>query len=121
MRMEQRVAKSIPTPKKELLVTYIAPPFVWGVLAIAIIYMVSVGYLMNYLKNAHRKIWTDLGSPSIILNNSIRNGLLTLGFMFGSKYRNLNDPKLNKIIWGTRALFFLCLALMLTAKWLGYR
>lgn len=101
--------------------TYIAPPFVWGVLAIAITYMASVGYLMNYLKNAHHKTWIDLGSPSIILNNSIRNGLLTFGFLFGSKYRTLNDQKLNKMIWGTRALFFLVLALMLTANWLGYK
>ncbi len=101
--------------------TYIAPPFVWEVLAIAITYMATVGYLMNYLKNAHRKTWIDLGSPSIILNNSIRNGLLTVGFLFGSKYRTLNDQKLNRMIWGARALFFFLLALMLTAKWLGYK
>jgi hypothetical protein len=101
--------------------TYVAPPFVWGVFAISVIYMASVGYLMRYLKNAHHETWTSLGSPSLILNNSIRNGFLSLRFLFGSKYRTLNDPKLTKLIWGTRALFFLCLALILTGKWLGYR
>lgn len=101
--------------------TYIAPPFVWGILAITIIYMAFFGYLLNYLKKVHRKTWIDLGSPSIILNNSIRNGFLSFGFLFGSKYRALNDQKLNKMIWGARALFFLVLALMLTAKWLGYK
>jgi len=100
---------------------YVAPPFVWGVLAVALIYMASVGYLMRYLKDAHHQTWLDLGSPSVFLNNSIRNGLLTFGFLFGGKYRTLNDQKLNRIIWGTRALFVLFVALMLIAKWLGYK
>ena len=100
---------------------YVAPPFVWGVFAIVVIYLASAGYLMHYLKTARHETWMNLGSPSIILNNSIWNGFLTLRFLFGSKYRALNDPKLAKLIWGIRALFFLCLALMLAAKWLGYR
>ena len=100
---------------------YIAPPFVWGILAVVVIYLAAVGYFMNYLKTAHREMWLELGSPSILLNNSIRNSFLTLIFLFGGKYRTLNDPKLARMIWGIRALFFLCVALIPTAKWLGFR
>jgi hypothetical protein len=103
------------------LMTYIAPPFIWSVFAVVVIYLAAIGYFMNYLKTVHRKTWLELGSPSIIFNNSIRTGFLTLGFLFGNKYRTLDDPKLAKLVWGIRSLFFVCIALMLTAKWLGYK
>jgi hypothetical protein len=98
------------------MTTYIAPPFIWAIAALILIYLAVVGYFMNYLKRAHREIWLGLGSPSIILNNSIGNGFLTLRFLFSGKYKTLNDPKLAYLVWGIRALLFLCLGLMWIAK-----
>jgi hypothetical protein len=61
---------------------YIAPPFVWCVFVVVVIYLALAGYLMNYLKQAHHETWLELGSPSIIRNNTPRNGPLVLGFIF---------------------------------------
>ena len=101
--------------------THVARPVVWGLFVAVGIYLVTVGYFMNYLKRTHYETWLGLGSPSIILNNSIRNGLLTLRFLLSAKYKALNDPKLATLVWGIRALFLLCLVLMLVANVRGYK
>lgn len=100
---------------------YTAPAFVWCVAALIGIYWATISYFMNYLKRVHRDTWLELGSPSPILNNSIRNGSLTLRFLFSGKYRALNDPKLAKLVWAIRGLLFLCIAGLFVAKWLGYK
>lgn len=101
--------------------TYTAPVFVWCVAALVGVYLATVGYFMKYLERVHRDTWLELGSPSIILNNSIQNGLLTLRFLFSGRYRTLNDPKLAKLVWGIRTLLLLCVAGIFVAKWLGYK
>jgi hypothetical protein len=90
---------------------YIAPPYFWGIAAITVFYLVVVGYFMNYLKRTHPVKWEELGRPSIMLNNSIRNGLATLGFIFGAKHRELHDPRVSLLVWAIRALLALILAL----------
>jgi hypothetical protein len=91
---------------------YVAPPIFLVMAAVVVVYLVMVGYLMNYLKRVHPAKWEELGSPSILLNNSIRNGLSTSGFIFGGKYRQLNDPRLGLIIWAVRALLTLVFTLL---------
>jgi|SRR6185437_5371697 len=95
---------------------YVAPPYVWAIGATILIYLATAGYLMNYLKRIHPDTWIQLGSLSIILNNSIRNGFLTLGFIFGRRYRLLNDIRLSRIIWAVRGLFVFCFLLIAAEK-----
>jgi predicted RND superfamily exporter protein len=93
--------------------TYIAPWPVWCLFALVLIYLAVVGAFMNYLKRAHRQTWIELGSPSIILNNSIMNGLQTIRFIFGNRYKALNDRVLNQFVWTIRALFLAVLCTFL--------
>lgn len=57
-----------------------------------------MGYrFLAYLKNNHREAWEGLGSPSLILNNSIQNSLATWSFLRHKKYLQLGDDKLNQM------------------------
>ncbi|MBL6937446.1 MAG: hypothetical protein ISS15_14090 [Alphaproteobacteria bacterium] len=80
-------------------------PFFWGVIAAIIVYNGSIAYLMRYLRQRHNETWVALGSPSLFLNNSIRNSILMLRYLFRSDYRSLGDPSLNRVIWTVRTLF----------------
>ena len=75
-------------------------------MAVVIIYNGLVLYLLRYLKNTYNPLWLELGSPSF-LNNSILNGIRVLGFLFGNRYKSLNDPKLANLIWIIRGLFLI--------------
>ena len=95
---------------------YVAPAYVWAIGAVILVYLATAGYLMSYLKRIHPDTRVQLGSPSIITNNSVRNGILTLGFIFGRRYRLLNDRQLAGIIWTVRGLFALCLLLIVVGQ-----
>jgi hypothetical protein len=89
---------------------YIAPPYVWVMFFVIVIYMTSILYLCSYLKRVHPDTWLKLGSPSF-LNNSVLNGCRTTRFIFVSEYRSLSDPRLTRMIWSIRSLFALIIAL----------
>jgi len=91
---------------------YIAPPYVWGIFAVIVVYLGMGIYLWGYLERAHHNTWIKLGSPSF-RNFGITNSLRFTGFVFGCEYRSLSDPRLTKIIWSIRGLFALCAALFI--------
>jgi hypothetical protein len=97
-----------------------APPFIFGVAGIVAVYMLIAAYFMNYLKRAHHDTWIELGSPSLILNNSIRNQFLTFRFLWSSRYKKLNNPKLGYLIWGMRGLWLLVSVLIIGTMLLGH-
>jgi len=98
--------------------TYIAPPYVWGIAAAILIYLAMVGYLMNYLKNAHRSTWNQLGSPRFV--PPIGYVLPSIKFIFWSDYKGLRDSRLAILIWLVRILFALCLGLIVAGELLHF-
>lgn len=50
--------------------------------------------LHRQLQAKYRTVWQALGSPTLILNHSIRNSLATLGFVFRGRYKQFGDAKL---------------------------
>ena len=52
--------------------------------------------VLNTLKNKHGETWKALGEPSLFLNNSVSNSFSVQGFIFGKKYKELNDPDFTK-------------------------
>ena len=82
---------------------HVAPPFIWGLAAFAILYVAVAGYLMRYLECVHRQTWEELGSPSMFGSYTPQNSLATVQYVFGSKFRQLHDPRLSVIIWILRA------------------
>jgi len=94
---------------------YVAPLYMLVVALIVLIYLSSVIYLWSYLKRVHPETWTKLGSPSF-LNNSILNSFRSIGFIFGSSYRELNDKKLMALLLAIRGLFILAFIAFIIGK-----
>lgn len=58
----------------------------------------AIGFAFNQLfrsrlRNNHPETWEQLGSPGF-LNNSLANGLKTMGFLLRGRYRQLGDSTL---------------------------
>jgi len=65
-------------------------------------------FFLRRLRTHHMAAWEELGSPTLILNNTISNGLRTCRFIWDGEYRVLDDPVLNTL--GT----------ILRLYWIGY-
>ena len=76
--------------------------------------------LLNLLRKDHHDVWVKLGSPTLFMNNSIRNGLLVNAFLRKMEYLSLDDEKLTRVCktekrlirlyaatWCVLALFFI--------------
>jgi RHS repeat-associated protein len=48
-------------------------------------------FLTDYLKKNHVGVWEALGSPSLFINNSIKNNWLFIKFLFKKEYLSVND------------------------------
>jgi hypothetical protein len=67
---------------------------IWIALAGEVIcYLSVISYFFRYLRQHHEAVWIELGSPSLFLNNSIRNNLLVLKFLVLRRYRRIKDPR----------------------------
>jgi len=55
-------------------------------------YLFMISRLFSRLKASHTPVWESLGSPSLILNNSLQNNRLVLGWLWRKEYSELRDP-----------------------------
>ena len=60
------------------------------VLGVAV-YLVSLVRLISQLRQRHPTVYESLGSPSLFMNNSPRNNLLLLGWLYRRDYSDLGD------------------------------
>ena len=96
---------------------YVAPPIVWVVGAVVVIYLATAAYLMSYLRRAHPETWVRLGRPSFGFEpNSIVSFSRTFVYLLSGEHRQLKDPKLSGLIWAVRALLVLAIGLMIVVK-----
>lgn len=63
-------------------------------------FLVVLGAFFHYqfisiLRNKYKKTWEELGSPTLITNNSIRNIIRIMIFLKEKHYIDLNDEELN--------------------------
>jgi hypothetical protein len=68
--------------------------------------LATVTWLFRRLRNNHRALYESLGSPTLFWNNSPRNNWLLAKFLFGSRWKSLDDPLLATVCSIMRA--FLC-------------
>lgn len=81
---------------------------VFRILAVLFIIGIGLAWLdLDRLKKKHIQVWIELGSPSLILNNSISNNLKVMRFMWRNEHRRLNDEYLNRIIALEKILFLI--------------
>jgi hypothetical protein len=52
---------------------------------------------LRRLEERHHETWIELGSPTLILNNTISNARLTGKFLSRRKYRALGDKALSRL------------------------
>ncbi len=48
---------------------------------------------LRELRLRHADIWESLGRPTLIMNNSISNGLAVLRFLWRRDYESIDDPE----------------------------
>ncbi len=77
---------------------------VLSVLTLFILVVVLHSKLLQQLKRRHPETWESLGSPTLLLNNSMANAARLLRFVHGKHYRELHDDELNRIARGLRAI-----------------
>ena len=57
-----------------------------------IAYLISVGRLFRRLQQQHKEVHEALGSPLLIMNNTPRNNILFLRWMWNRDFQGLGDP-----------------------------
>lgn len=67
-------------------------------------YLVLVVRLFSRLESRHRPVFEALGSPSLLLNNSISNNFKVLGWLWGKDYEGLGDPDTERLAETVRRL-----------------
>lgn len=86
------------------------------VLAVLTLFMLVVvlhSKLLQQLKRRHPETWESLGSPTLLLANSMANSVRLLRFVHGKRYRELHDDELNRLASGLRAIEFAYVAAFL--------
>jgi len=59
--------------------------------AIFVAGMVLHGFFLRRLRQKYPNVWESLGRPTLIMNNSPRNSLASLKYLFTAQYRELPD------------------------------
>jgi len=66
--------------------------------ALTVMYLLNVRCIEKRLESTHKQAWADLGSPHVIMNNSIRNSSRILQWIKKNEWLKLNDHKLESFI-----------------------
>lgn len=80
-----------------------------------ITYLVLLGLLFSLLRRSHEVTFQELGEPSFFTNNSISNGLRVVRFLLQRDYRELHDPKVERLSESCRTIFIGTMALFAVA------
>ena len=72
------------------------------IFVILLIVFAAIGIYLHWsfvslLREKYPDKWNELGRPTLIINNSIKNDVAVLSFLKNKGYLSLNDKQLNKI------------------------
>lgn len=73
---------------------------------------------LRRLETMHQEKWSELGRPTLVLNNSIKNNLATFYFLKNRDFEALNDAELTKrcdLLWLCLRLYFVLFVLTLVS------
>jgi predicted PurR-regulated permease PerM len=90
-----------------------------ALMIIIAIYLFTLSRFFRELKDYEPDVWSRLGSPSLIMNNSISNNIKFLGFLFRNEYMNLKQELVSeakyikKLLYTATILFPLTVVLVL--------
>ncbi len=73
-------------------------PVLFGIMIVSgIVWFVLMARLHRVLRTRHSEEYEKLGRPTLFLNNTIQNGLATIRFLLGGRFRQLRDPALLRL------------------------
>jgi uncharacterized membrane protein YidH (DUF202 family) len=82
------------------MTAFFAAVFILIILAVVILYL---NYkLLSMLRQNHPQKWRELGSPSLIINNSIQNNVAVLRFLKNKEYVSIGDKRvttISRLLW----------------------
>jgi len=100
--------------------TYVAPPYVWGLFVATLLYLFSVAHLMEHLMRKHPTSWAAIGSPLMRFYPGLGNWFPLMGAIFlGLQIGLPTDAATQQRLWLVRALALLCLGLMVVGHSAG--
>jgi hypothetical protein len=86
----------------------------WIIFVILIlITLILVADFFHYLKAMHRAVWENLGSPHLLVNNSIQNNFAFLAYLAKGNYLLSNDEVLARKGSRLRLLYAMDLILVI--------
>jgi ABC-type sugar transport system permease subunit len=90
---------------------------IFPVLLLALFVLVVLGLALYYsftrqLRMKYPKEWAGLGSPTLLLNNSISNSLRTWRYIDRGNYRALKDDELSDLAMWLRVLKYVYFAVL---------
>jgi hypothetical protein len=74
-----------------------------------LVFLVMIGGLFSTLRLSHTSTWDSLGKPSLLFNNTVRNNMLVLRWLWKRGYVNLEDPIATRRASTARTLLLLLL------------
>lgn len=96
---------------------------------LAPMYLYRLYSLYKKLKECETEEWNRLGSPTLIMNNSLRNSYLVVKWLLSKEYLNLDDQKIVNearlcrilLIAGTIATItsFILYGIIISLSWSG--
>ena len=75
------------------------------------VYLFLIRKVLVHLETNHTVTWRQLGEPSLFLNNSPRNSLLVVRFLWNKQYLLLQDAELTHLASRVRGLLVVLLGL----------
>lgn len=92
-----------------------------GLCVLGIPQLILYSRFLSTLRNKYPETWGELGSPSLIRNNTVGNNMKVLSFLKKQKYLKLNDPQFSSMAKFLRVYsmiyigYFVVVALLLIA------
>jgi hypothetical protein len=86
--------------------------------ALVVIGCAMHSHFLREMRSRHPRVWESLGRPTLVMNNSISNGLAFLRFLWRRDYDALDDPEFARL--GRQLRTFTFAYLILLAAVLGW-
>jgi hypothetical protein len=62
--------------------------------------LIAMHFFLRYLRLNHSTTWQHLGSPSLVMNNTISNNISVLRWLWKKEYLELEDSRLTRFAQG---------------------
>jgi hypothetical protein len=88
--------------------------------ACLVVWFPLVAHLHRLLRTRHPDVYDALGRPTLILNNTIKNGWLFTRFLLGGHFEDIDDREIVLLCRFLRVFAFAYLALFLAIVIFGF-